>query len=50
MQKAYHAKIAKTAKNEAEVLILGADHPSLFGEWSLAVGHLLILAHLAFFA
>ena len=50
MQKAVHAKSAKTAKNEAEVLIHGADQPSLFGEWFLGVKSFLLLAYLAFFA
>ena len=50
MQKSFHAKIAKiakTAKNEAEVLIHVADHLSLFSEWFLGVKRSLVLAFFA---
>ena len=47
MQTEFHAKIAKTAKNEAEVLIHGADHTSLFGEGFLGVRRSQTLADLA---
>ncbi len=50
MQKEFHAKNAKAAKNDTEVLIHGTDHHTLFGEWFLAIRCSLILACLAFFA